>query len=190
VYCCVDVLSYCCNVILLLCCVVVLVYCCMDVLSYCCNVVQILGEFCWGKRYELKWLFSTNWKSLQSVCLSRHCLASNERKTGWNYSWHDFASSILMKGISDLCLYSPIQLCTKHMAGFLASSELSPSPEQIDFCGNFLSKLNFSGILFGRLLARIAEYLLHGNPREVKFHTLSWRLAYAISKLPTNEHMS
>jgi hypothetical protein len=38
----------------------------------------------------------------------------------------------------------------------------------MEFCGNFLSKWNFSGILFGGLLARIAEYLLNGSPREVK----------------------
>jgi hypothetical protein len=53
------------------------------------------------------------------------------------------------------------------MAGFLASLELSPSLEQIKFRGNFLIKWNFSGILFGELLARIAEYLLNGSPREV-----------------------
>ncbi len=76
-----------------------------------------------------------------------------------------------MSGISTLCLYGAIQLCTKHMAGFLASLELSPSPEQMEFCGNFLSKWNFLGILFGGLLARITEYLLNGGLREVKFHT-------------------
>jgi hypothetical protein len=37
-------------------------------------------------------------------------------------------------------LYGAIQLCTKHMAGFPASLELSPSPEQMEFCGNFPSK--------------------------------------------------
>jgi hypothetical protein len=57
------------------------------------------------------------------------------------------------------------------MAGFLASSELSPSPEQMEFCGNFPSEWNFTGILFGGLLARIAEYSLNVSPREVKFHT-------------------
>jgi hypothetical protein len=57
------------------------------------------------------------------------------------------------------------------MAEFVASSELSPSPEQMEICGNFLSKWNFVGILFGGLLARIAKYLLNGSPREVKFHT-------------------
>jgi hypothetical protein len=62
-------------------------------------------------------------------------------------------------------------LCTKHMVGFLAGLESSPSPKQTKFCGNFLSKWNFSGILFGGLLARIAEYLLNGSLREVKFHT-------------------
>jgi hypothetical protein len=56
------------------------------------------------------------------------------------------------------------------MAGFPVSLELSPSPEQMEFRGNFLSKWNFVGILFGRLLARIAEYSLNGSPREVKFH--------------------
>jgi hypothetical protein len=45
------------------------------------------------------------------------------------------------------------------------------SPEQMGFCGNFLSKWNFVEILFGRLLAKIAEYLLNGSLREVKFHT-------------------
>jgi hypothetical protein len=60
------------------------------------------------------------------------------------------------------------------MAGFLASSESSPSLEQMEFCGNFLSEWNFSGILFGGLFARIAEYLLNGSPREGKFH--KWRL--------------
>jgi hypothetical protein len=75
-----------------------------------------------------------------------------------------------MSRISTLCLYSAIQLCTKHMAGFLASLELSPRPEQTECHGNFLSKWNFLGILFGRLLARIAEYLLNGSLREVKFH--------------------
>ncbi len=58
------------------------------------------------------------------------------------------------------------------MAGFLASSESSPSPEQMEFHGNFLSEWNFLGILFGGLLARIAEYLLNGILRDVKFHTL------------------
>jgi hypothetical protein len=95
---------------------------------------------------------------------------SDERKTGGNCSWHDFASSILTSGISTLCLYGAIQVCPKHMAGFLASSESSPSPERMEFCDNFLSKWNFAGILFGRLLARIAEYSLNGSPREVKFH--------------------
>ncbi len=107
------------------------------------------------------------------ACLSRHCLASDEQKTSGNPSWHDFASSILTSGISYLCLYSAIQLCIKHMAGFLASLESSPSPKQMEFCGNFLSKWNFSGILFGRLLARIAEYLLNGSLRDVKFHSTS-----------------
>ncbi len=69
-----------------------------------------------------------------------------------------------------MCLYGAIQLCTNHMAGFGASLELSPSPEQIEFCGNFLSKWNFAGILIGSLLARIVEYLPNGSPREVKFH--------------------
>jgi hypothetical protein len=64
-----------------------------------------------------------------------------------------------------------MQLSIKHMGGFLASLESNPSPEQMEFCGNFLSKWNFAGILFGRLLARIAKYLLNGSPREVKFHT-------------------
>jgi hypothetical protein len=58
------------------------------------------------------------------------------------------------------------------MAGFLASSESSPSPEQMEFCRIFLSKWNFLGIRFGGLLARIAEYLLNGSPREVKFHII------------------
>jgi hypothetical protein len=96
---------------------------------------------------------------------------SNEQKTGGNRSWHDFASSILTSEISDLCLCSAIQLCTKHMVGFLASLESSPSPERMEFCRNFLSKWNFLGILFGGLLAKIAEYSLYGSPREVKFHT-------------------
>ena len=108
--------------------------------------------------------------SLHLVCLSRHCLASNEWKTGGNCTWHDFASSILISGISDLCLYRAIQLCTKHMVGFLASLESSPIPERMEFHGNFLSKWNFLVILFGGLLARIAEYSLNGSPREVKFH--------------------
>jgi hypothetical protein len=60
------------------------------------------------------------------------------------------------------------------MAGFLASSELSPSPEQMEFHGNFLSKWNFSGISFGGLLARITEYLLNGSLREVKFHMVQY----------------
>jgi hypothetical protein len=30
--------------------------------------------------------------------------------------------------------------------------------------------MEFAVILFGRLLPRIAEYLLNGSPREVKFH--------------------
>jgi hypothetical protein len=41
----------------------------------------------------------------------------------------------------------------------------------MEFCGNFLSKWNLLGILFGGLLVKIAEYLLNGSPREVKFHT-------------------
>jgi hypothetical protein len=105
------------------------------------------------------------------VCLPQHYLASNEWKTGGNCSWNDFASSMLASWISALCFYDAIQLCTKHMAGFLASLELSLSPEQMEFCGNFQSKWNFSGISFGGLLARIAEYSLNGSPREVKFHT-------------------
>jgi hypothetical protein len=109
--------------------------------------------------------------SSHSACSSQHCLANNKQKTGRNCSWHDLGSSILTSGISALCLYDAIQLCTKHMAGFLASLELSLSPEQMEFCGNFLSGWNYLGILFGGLLARIAEYLLNGSPREVKFHT-------------------
>ncbi len=104
------------------------------------------------------------------ACSSRHCLASNEQKTGRNCSWHDFASSILTSGISALCLYGAIQLSTKHMAGFPASSESSLSPEQMYFCGNFLSEWNFAGIPVDRLLVKIAEYLLNGSPREVKSH--------------------
>jgi hypothetical protein len=76
-----------------------------------------------------------------------------------------------MSMISPLCLYGAIQLCTKHIAGFPVSLESSPSPVQMEFHGNFLSEWNFLGILFGRLLARIAEYLLNGSPREVKFNT-------------------
>jgi hypothetical protein len=76
-----------------------------------------------------------------------------------------------MSRIFALCLYGAIQLCTKHMAGFPANLESSPSPEQMKFCGNFLSKWNFAGISFGGLLARIAKYLLNGIPGEVKFHT-------------------
>jgi hypothetical protein len=107
------------------------------------------------------------------ACSSQHCLMSNKRKMGKHCSWHDFASSILTSRISALCLYGAIQLCTKHMAGFPASLELSPSPEQMEFRGNFLSKWNFAGISFGNLLARIAKYFLNGSPREVKFHTIS-----------------
>jgi hypothetical protein len=69
-----------------------------------------------------------------------------------------------------LCLYGAIYLCTKHMVEFLVSSESSPSPKQMEFHGKFLSKWNFLGILFGGLLARIAEYLLNGILRDVKFH--------------------
>jgi hypothetical protein len=105
------------------------------------------------------------------ACSSWHCLASIEQKTGRNCSWHDFASSILTSGISALCLYGAIQLCTKHMVGFLASSKLRPSPKQMESCMNSLRKRNFLGILFGGLVARIAEYSLNGSPREVKFHT-------------------
>ncbi len=90
-----------------------------------------------------------------------------QAETGRNCSWHDFASSILTSGIPALCLYGAIQLCTKHMAGFLASSESSPSLERMEFRGNFLSKWNFAGILFCGFLARIAEYLLNGSLREV-----------------------
>jgi hypothetical protein len=57
------------------------------------------------------------------------------------------------------------------MVEFLASLESSLSPEQMEFCANFLSKWDLLGTLFGRLLARIAEYLLNESPREVKFHT-------------------
>jgi hypothetical protein len=66
-------------------------------------------------------------------------------------------------------MYGAIQLCTKHIAGFPASSELSPSPEQMEFCKNFLSKWNSTVIPFGGLLVRIAKYLLNGSPSEVKF---------------------
>jgi hypothetical protein len=65
-----------------------------------------------------------------------------------------------------------IQLCTKHMAGFLASLESSPSPERKEFCENFLSEWNFLGILFGGLLARIVEYLQNGSLREVEFQSV------------------
>jgi hypothetical protein len=47
--------------------------------------------------------------------------------------------------------------------------------------GNFLSKWNFAGILFGGLLARIAKYLLNGSPRELKFHTVPIAAAAAIA---------
>jgi hypothetical protein len=57
------------------------------------------------------------------------------------------------------------------MAGFLASLESSLSPEQMEFCRNFLKKWDFLGILSGGLLARITEYLLNGSLREVNFHT-------------------
>ncbi len=57
--------------------------------------------------------------------------------------------------------------------GIPDESKLSPSPEQMEFCRNLLSKWNFVGILFGGLLARIAKYLLNGSPREVKFHSLA-----------------
>ncbi len=100
------------------------------------------------------------------VCLSHKQWVEN----GQNCSWHDFASSIIMSRISALCLYGAIYLCTKHMAGFLASSESSPSPKQMEFHGKFLSKWNFLGILFGGLLARIAEYALNGILRLAKFH--------------------
>ncbi len=76
-----------------------------------------------------------------------------QAEMGRNLSWHDFASSILTSVISALCLYGAIQLCTKHMAGFRASSESSPSLEQMEFCGNFLSEWTFAGILFGGHLA-------------------------------------
>jgi hypothetical protein len=121
--------------------------------------------------YELKVIIATNKKSSHLTCSLHACLASNEQKTGRNCLWHDFASSILMSGISALCLYDAIHLCTKHMVGFLASSESSPSPEQTEFHRNFLSKWNFLGVLFGGLLARIAECFLNGSLREVKFHT-------------------
>jgi hypothetical protein len=61
--------------------------------------------------------------------------------------------------------------CAPNTWLFLASLESSLSPEQMEFCRNFLSEWNFVGISFGRLLARIAEYLLNGSPREVKFYT-------------------
>jgi hypothetical protein len=59
---------------------------------------------------------------------------------GGNCSWHDFASSILTSGIAALCLYGAIQLCTKHMAGFPANLESSPSQVRMEFCRNFLSE--------------------------------------------------
>ncbi len=132
-----------------------------------------LGEFCLVNN-ELKVIIATNKTSSHSACSSHACLASNERKKGRNRSWHDFTSSILTSGISALCLYGAIHLCNKHMAGFLVSSELSPSPERMEFHGNSLRKRNFLGILFGGLLARIAEYLLNWSLREVKFHTPLW----------------
>jgi hypothetical protein len=55
--------------------------------------------------------------------------------------------------------------------GIPDESKLSPSPEQMEFCTNFLIEWNFVGISFGGLLARIAKYLLNGSLREVKFHT-------------------
>jgi hypothetical protein len=43
----------------------------------------------------------------------------------------------------------------------------------MEFRRNFLSEWNFVGISFGRLLARIAEYLLNGSLREVKFYKVA-----------------
>jgi hypothetical protein len=40
------------------------------------------------------------------------------------------------------------------MVGFPTSLELSPSPEQMEFCGTFLSEWNFAGISFGGLSAK------------------------------------
>jgi hypothetical protein len=76
--------------------------------------------------------------SLHLAFSLRHCLVSNKQKIGGNHSWHDFALSILTSRISILCLYGAIQLCTKHMAGFLASLELGPSPKPLKFCGNLV----------------------------------------------------
>jgi hypothetical protein len=44
-------------------------------------------------------------------------------------------------------------------------------PSEWNFAG--ISRANgiSRGILFGGLLARIAEYLLNGSPRQVKLHT-------------------
>jgi hypothetical protein len=118
-------------------------------------------------------IIATNKMSLHSTCLLHACLASNERKMDGNCVWHDFMSSILMSGISALCLYGVIHLCTKHLAGFLASLESSLSPERTEFHGNFLSKWNFLGIWFSGLLVRIAEYSLNGSLRDVKFYSFS-----------------
>jgi hypothetical protein len=97
-----------------------------------------LVSFVWYS--ELKVNITTNKTSLHSACLLHACLASNEQKTGGNCSWHDFASSILMSRIFALCLYGAIHLCIKHMARFLASSESSPRPKQMEFHMNFQRK--------------------------------------------------
>jgi hypothetical protein len=67
--------------------------------------------------------------------------------------------------------------------GFPASSESSPSLEQMEFRKNFLSKWNIVGLLFGRLLARIAKCFLYGSPREVKFHIAALAALSALATL-------
>jgi hypothetical protein len=103
------------------------------------------------------------------ACLLGHCLESNKQKTGGNCSWHDFASSILTSRISALCLYGAIQLCTKHMAEFLVSLELSPSPKQMAnlYVRHFFYKLIYHNLYHTDCIISICNKtntnLLHTN---------------------------
>jgi hypothetical protein len=145
------------------------------------SLCKLVGEFCLMK-YELKSDKCYQLNKLAFGVLVETLSCERQAETGRNCSWHDFASSILTSGISALCLYGAIQLCTKQMVGFPANSESSLSPEKMEFHGNFLCEWNFVGILFGRLLARIAKYLLNGSPREVKFHTHCFALTYLVTQ--------
>ncbi len=106
--------------------------------------------------------------SLLWACLLQHGLVSDKQKRA------DIVHGMTLPHPNkrDFCfvfVWSHLVLQQTN-GGIPNESESSPSPEQMEFCGNFLSKWNFTGILSGRLLARIAKYSLNGSLHKVKFH--------------------